>query len=51
MRKGNTIDKLNSINNQRINALFDLGGPSIDFGRKNPGFEILTSETGKNFAD
>jgi hypothetical protein len=51
MRNNITIDKLDSINNQRINTLINLGGTSIDLVRNSPGFEILSAEAAENFMD
>ncbi len=50
MRNSIAIDKLENINNQRINALVNLGGSSVDLVKNNPGFEILTSENCETFA-
>ena len=51
MRNSIAIDKLENINNQRINALVNLREASVDFVKNNPGFEILTSENCENFAN
>jgi hypothetical protein len=50
MRNSITIDKLDVINNQRINTLVNLGGSSIDLGGSNPVLRTLTNEEGENFA-
>jgi hypothetical protein len=49
MRNRITIDKPDVINNQRINALVNLTGTSIDSGRNNPVLRILTNEGCDNF--
>jgi len=51
MRNSITIDKLDDINNQRINTLVNLGGSSIDLGGGNPVLRNLTNEEGENFAN
>ena len=51
MRNSIAIDELDSINNQRINSLINLGGTSIDLVRNIPGLEILNAESGENFAE
>jgi hypothetical protein len=51
MRNSITIDKLDAINNQRINTLVNLGGSSIDLGRSNPVLRTLMNEEGENFAN
>jgi len=51
MRNSITIDKLDVINNQRINTLVNLGGSSIDLGGGNPVLRTLTNEEGENFAN
>jgi hypothetical protein len=50
MRNSIKIDDLDFINNQRINTLVNLGGPSIDSGWSNPVLRILTTEGCENFA-
>ena len=51
MRNSITIDKLDVINNQRINTLVNLGGSSIDLGGSNSVLRTLTNEEGENFAN
>jgi len=51
MRNSITIDKLDVINNQRINTLVNLGGSSIDLGGSNPVLRTLTNEEGESFAN
>ena len=51
MRNSITIDKLDVINNQRINTLVNLGSSSIDLGGSNPVLRTLTNEEGENFAN
>ena len=51
MRNSITIDKLDAINNQRINTLVNLGGSSIDLGGSNPVLRTLKNEEGENFAN
>ena len=50
MRNSVAINKLENVNDQRINALLNLRGASVDSVKNNPGFEILTSENCENFA-
>jgi hypothetical protein len=49
MRNSVAIDKLENINNQRINALVNLRDAPVDSVKNNPVFEILTSENCENF--
>ena len=51
MRNSITIDKLDVINNQRINTLVNLGSSSIDLGGSNPVLRTLKNEEGENFAN
>jgi hypothetical protein len=51
MRNSITIDKLDTINNQRINTLVNLDGTSIELGRNNPVLRTLMNEEGENFAN
>ena len=51
MRNSITIDKLDVINNQRINTLVNLGGSSIDLGGSNPVLRTLTNEEGESFTN
>ena len=51
MRNSITIDKLDVINNQRINTLVNLGNSSIDLGGSNPVLRSLTNEEGESFAN
>lgn len=51
MRNSITINKLDVINNQRINTLVNLSGSSIELGGSNPVLRTLTNEEGENFAD
>lgn len=50
MRNSIAIDKLENINNQRINSLVTLGGGSVDSLKNSSGLEILTTENCENFA-
>jgi hypothetical protein len=51
MRNSITIDKLDGINNQRINNLVNLGGSSMDMEKSNPVLRTLKNEEGENFAN
>ena len=51
MRNSITIDKLDVINNQRINTLANLGGNSIDLVRSNSVLRTLTNENCESFAN
>lgn len=51
MRNSITIEKLDTINNQRINTLVNLDGTSIELGRNNPVLRTLMNEEGENFAN
>jgi len=51
MRKSIAIDKLESINIQRVNSLVNMGSTAVDLVKNNPGFEILTAENCENFTN
>lgn len=51
MRNSITIDKLDVINNQRINTLANLGGNSIDLVKSNSVLRTLTNENCESFAN
>lgn len=51
MRNSIAIEKLESIKDQRINTLINLGGTAVDFVRNNSGLEILSAEGSESFAD
>jgi hypothetical protein len=50
MRNRIIIDQLDTINNQQINTLVNLGSSSIDLARTNPVLRTLTNENCENFA-
>lgn len=50
MRNNIAIDKLENIDNQRINSLVNLGTGSVDSVKNSSGLEILTAENCENFA-
>jgi hypothetical protein len=50
MRNSIAVDKLENINNQRINSLVTLAGGSVDLVKNSSGLEILTTENCENFA-
>jgi hypothetical protein len=50
MRNSIAIEKLDVINNQRIDVRINLGNTSIDLVKGNSVFEILTVEGGENFS-
>ncbi len=50
MRNSIAIDKLDNINNQRINSLVNLGTGSVDSVKNSSGLETLTAENSENFA-
>jgi hypothetical protein len=49
MRNSITIEELDIINNQRINALVNLGNNSADLEKSNPVLRSLTNENCENF--
>jgi hypothetical protein len=49
MQKSTETDKLDVINNQKINTFINLGDTSIDLIKNNPVFEILTAEGCESF--
>jgi hypothetical protein len=50
MRNSIAIDKLENIDNQRINSLVNLGTGLVDSVKNSSGLEILTAENCENFA-
>jgi hypothetical protein len=50
MRNSITINNLDIINNQRINALVNLGGNSVDLAKGNPVLKVLPTEECGNFS-